>query len=64
MRYDLFANRKDELILLARILLMVLFVKFGLDKLTGFTATVVVVGVAAMSTILLVQTVLGWFGFG
>ncbi|MGB3463053.1 DoxX family protein [Rhodanobacter lindaniclasticus] len=40
MRYDLFANRKDELLLLARILLMVLFVKFGLDKLTGFTATV------------------------
>jgi Mn2+/Fe2+ NRAMP family transporter len=27
-------------------------------------ATVVVVGVAAMSTILLVQTVLGWFGLG
>ena len=40
MRYSLFANRKDEMILLARILLMVLFVKFGLDKLMGFTATV------------------------
>lgn len=40
MRYSLFANRKDEMILLARILLMVLFVKFGLDKLLGFTATV------------------------
>jgi hypothetical protein len=26
------------------------------------TATAVVVGVASMSTILLVQTVLGWFG--
>src|SRR6185312_6380914 len=40
MRYDLFANRRDQLLLLARILLMVLFVKFGLDKLLGFTATV------------------------
>jgi Mn2+/Fe2+ NRAMP family transporter len=27
-------------------------------------ATLVVVGVAVMSTILLVQTVLGWFGLG
>lgn len=40
MRYSLFANCRDEMILLARILLMVLFVKFGLDKLMGFTATV------------------------
>ncbi len=40
MRYSLFANREDEMILLARILLMMLFVKFGLDKVMGFTATV------------------------
>ena len=40
MRYSLFENWRDQLILLARILLMVLFVKFGVDKLLGFTATV------------------------
>lgn len=40
MRYSLFENRRDQLILLARILLVVLFVKFGFDKLLGFTATV------------------------
>ncbi|VWC71087.1 membrane protein [Burkholderia lata] len=36
----LFENRKDELILVARILLMVLFVMFGWSKLTGFSGTV------------------------
>jgi putative oxidoreductase len=40
MRYNLFANRKDELILAARILLMLLFVLFGWSKLTGFAGTV------------------------
>ena len=38
MRYTLFERRKDELILLARVLLMVLFVVFGWNKLTGITA--------------------------
>nr|WP_241017564.1 DoxX family protein [Burkholderia sp. Ac-20349] len=36
----MFENRKDELILVARILLMVLFVMFGWSKLTGFSGTV------------------------
>ena len=40
MRYTLFENRKDELILAARILLMLLFVIFGWSKLTGFSGTV------------------------
>ena len=40
MRYTLFEHRKDELILLARVLLMILFVIFGWSKLTGFAGTV------------------------
>ncbi|CAB3745779.1 hypothetical protein B7G54_24520 [Burkholderia puraquae] len=40
MRFTLFENRKDELILIARILLMVLFVIFGWSKLTAFSSTV------------------------
>ncbi|MGF6723245.1 putative oxidoreductase [Paraburkholderia sp. GAS41] len=40
MRYTLFETRKDELILVARILLMLLFVLFGWSKLTGFSGTV------------------------
>jgi putative oxidoreductase len=40
MRYTVFENRKDELILVSRILLMVLFVLFGWSKLTGFSGTV------------------------
>ena len=40
MRYTLFENRRDELILIARILLMVLFLIFGWSKLTGYSGTV------------------------
>ena len=40
MRYTLFEQRKDELILVARVLLMILFVIFGWSKLTGFSGTV------------------------
>lgn len=40
MRYTLFENQKDAVILGARILLMVLFVMFGWSKLTGFSGTV------------------------
>src|SRR4051794_29817838 len=40
MRYTLFENQKDVIILVARILLMVLFVMFGWSKLTGFSGTV------------------------
>ena len=40
MRYTLFENQKDVVILVARILLMVLFVMFGWSKLTGFAGTV------------------------
>jgi putative oxidoreductase len=40
MRYTLFENQKDAGILVARILMMVLFVMFGWSKLTGFSGTV------------------------
>ena len=40
MRYTLFEHRKDEMILLARVMLMVLFVIFGWSKLTGSAGTV------------------------
>jgi putative oxidoreductase len=40
MRYTLFESKKDELILLARVLLMILFVMFGWQKLIGFSGIV------------------------
>jgi len=40
MRYVLFDKVADEVILLARILLVVLFVLFGWSKLTDFSGTV------------------------
>jgi putative oxidoreductase len=40
MKYDLFEQRKDAILLVARVLLMVLFVYFGWSKLTGFSGTV------------------------
>ncbi len=40
VRYTLFDRRKDEAILIARILLMILFVLFGWSKLTGFPGAV------------------------
>lgn len=40
MRYTLFAKYKDGLILTARILLVILYVKFGLGKLGAFSGTV------------------------
>ncbi|WP_430387891.1 DoxX family protein [Dyella sp. 20L07] len=40
MRYTLLAGSKDGLTLLARVLLMILFVVFGWSKLMGFTGTV------------------------
>jgi putative oxidoreductase len=40
MRYTLFEKQKDELILIARIMLMILFIIFGWMKLTGFSGTV------------------------
>jgi putative oxidoreductase len=39
MRYTLFGKYSNEVILLARILLMVLFVLFGWNKLTDFSGT-------------------------
>ncbi|QJD59813.1 DoxX family protein [Pseudomonas sp. gcc21] len=39
MRYTLFEKQKNEIILLARILLMILFVMSGWSKLTGFSGT-------------------------
>ncbi|MBC8747083.1 putative oxidoreductase [Paraburkholderia sp. WC7.3g] len=40
MRYTLFENQKDVVVLVARILLMVLFVMFGWSKLIGFSGAV------------------------
>ena len=40
MRYTLFDSQRDVIILLARILLMILFVMSGWSKLTGFDGTV------------------------
>jgi len=40
MRYSLFDGQRDIIILLARILLMILFVLSGWAKLTGFDGTV------------------------
>ncbi|SFQ49359.1 putative oxidoreductase [Geopseudomonas sagittaria] len=40
MRYTLFDNQKSEILLLARILLMILFIIAGWSKLTGFSGTV------------------------
>jgi putative oxidoreductase len=39
MRYTLLEGRRDEVLLLARILLMLLFVLFGWSKLTDFAGT-------------------------
>jgi putative oxidoreductase len=40
MRYTLFDNQKDSSILVARILLVLLFVIFGWQKLVGFSGSV------------------------
>lgn len=40
MRYTLLEGSRDGMILLARVLLMILFVIFGWGKLLGFSATV------------------------
>lgn len=39
MRYALFENQRDALLLVARLLLMLLFVLFGFSKLTDYTGT-------------------------
>lgn len=39
MRYTLFENQKDGLLLAGRLLLVVLFVKFGLGKVVAFANT-------------------------
>ncbi|MBR8235792.1 DoxX family protein [Burkholderia sp. AU42008] len=40
MRYVSLESKKDELLLAARVLMMILFVLFGWQKLTGFSGTV------------------------
>ncbi|RKU04219.1 hypothetical protein C7H84_06155 [Burkholderia sp. Nafp2/4-1b] len=40
MRYVSLESKKDELLLAARVLMMVLFVMFGWQKLNGFSGTV------------------------
>ena len=44
MRYTLLAGSKDGMLLLARLLLMVLFVIFGWSKLTAFSDTATYMG--------------------
>jgi putative oxidoreductase len=44
MRYTLLAGSRDGMLLLARLLLMVLFVIFGWFKLTGFSESVAYMG--------------------
>ncbi|MDO1527353.1 DoxX family protein [Fulvimonas sp. R45] len=44
MRYALLESRRNEVLLLARILLMVLFVLFGWNKLTDFHGTAAYMG--------------------
>lgn len=44
MRYTLLESRRNEVLLLARVLLMVLFVLFGWGKLTDFHGTVAYMG--------------------
>jgi putative oxidoreductase len=57
MRYTLFENRKDELILIARIFLMILFVKFGWTKIAGFSGTVAYMASAGLPAAGLVTVV-------
>ena len=40
MRYTLFEQRKDTLLLMARVLMMALFILFGWSKVTSFSGTV------------------------
>ncbi|MEX5341426.1 DoxX family protein [Pseudomonas sp. I2] len=40
MRYSLFEGQRDLIILIARVLLMILFIMSGWSKLTGFEGTV------------------------
>jgi putative oxidoreductase len=40
VRYTLFEKRRDELLLIARLLMVILFVLFGWSKLTGFSGTI------------------------
>lgn len=40
MRYNLFENQRNEIILLARIIMMILFIMSGWSKLTNFGGTV------------------------
>jgi putative oxidoreductase len=44
MRYTLLAGSRDGMLLLARLLLMVLFVIFGWSKITGFSDTTAYLG--------------------
>src|SRR5215470_6004447 len=44
MRYTLLAGSRDGMLLLARLLLMVLFIIFGWSKLLGFSETVAYMG--------------------
>lgn len=44
MRYTLLAGSRDGMLLLARVLLMVLFIYFGWSKLIGFSETATYMG--------------------
>lgn len=64
MRYSLFEQQKDGLLLVARVLLVALFVIFGWGKLTGFSGTVsymVSTGVPAPTLAALIAVIMEFF---
>lgn len=66
MRYTLFENHKDRLILIARAALMVLFVKFGWQKVVNFTDTEAYMSSTGLpaATLVTIVAVLLEFGVG
>lgn len=52
MRYSLFDGQRDIIILIARVLLMILFVLSGWAKLTGFDGTVYMTSLGAPAPML------------
>jgi putative oxidoreductase len=66
MRYSRFENQKNELILLARVLLVGLFVIFGFSKFTGFSGTVAYMAAtgAPLPTLSAIIAIVVEFGVG
>lgn len=57
MRYTLFEQQKDGLLLTARVLLVVLYLKFGLGKLFSFSATAAYMASADLPAPVLMTTI-------